>query len=86
MDCRGVQEKGQDVVDDDCRVGGPVGACFERRGNVTTQGAFKARVFCFADKEEKEEGFEETDEEEVEGETENAAVPALAGRVGDCVV
>ena len=32
--------------------------------------------------EEKEEGFEKTDEKNVEGETEDAAVPALAGRVG----
>lgn len=43
----------------------------------------EATVFCFAHKEEKEESFKEAYEENVEGEAEDAAVPALAGRVGD---
>ena len=83
LDCRGIQEQGQDVVDSDRRAGRPVGAVVQGRGNIPVEGVLKAAVFCFADKKEKEESFEEAYKEEVEGETEDAAVPALTGRVGD---
>ena len=82
LDGRGVQEERQNVVEDESRVGTPGRTGGQRRDKVVVEGLLEAGVFCFADKEEKEEGFEKTDEKNVEGETEDAAVPALAGRVG----
>jgi len=82
LDGRGVHEEGQKVVQGHRRVGTPGGARAERRSNVIIERFLETVVFCFAHKEEKEEGFKEADEKDVEGEAEDAAVPALAGRVG----